>query len=109
MKNIITALLAVTAFSLLVLATKSYSDVGVPPDLLSVECVDPADRAMIRTLRNMCDDDATALEYNVGIFRPFNEIRDGQAAACPEGTERFSCLGAPHQEIRCEDGTLPPC
>jgi hypothetical protein len=98
MKNILTVLLAVTAFSLLFLATKTYSLVGVPPDLLSVECANPSDRTYFRSQRNACDDEATRLGYNVGIFRPYNEIIDGSVnIICSIGSAPFSCLGAPHQ------------
>ena len=96
MKNVITVLLTVTAISLLVFAAKTYSDVGEPPDLLSVECVVTSDRATIRIQRDMCDIDATGLGYNVGIFRPHNENTDGPAPMCPTGSTAFSCLGAPH-------------
>ena len=107
MKNILTVLLAVTAFALLVFAAKTYSDVGEPPDLLSVECVATSERALIRMQRNIRDDDATGLEYNVGIFRPHNENTDGPAPMCPTGSTAFSCLGAPHKEPH-PDPCVPP-
>lgn len=110
MKNVILGLLAVPAFSLLVLATKTFG--GGPPDSLYQTCVDPSDRTMIRTLRNMCDDDATGQGYNVGIFRPYNENVDhGRPIKC-SGLDDiiFVCLGAPHKEEElCPDGSLPPC
>ncbi len=106
MKNVLTVFLAVTAFSLLVLATKTYSDVGEPPDLISVECVDTSDRALVRTQRNMCDDDATGRGYNVGIFRPHNANTDFPAPSCPTGMTAFSCLGAPHHNDVCQ---FPNC
>ena len=105
MKSVLTVLLAVTAISLLVFAAKTYSDVGEPPDLLSVECVDTSERALIRMQRNMCDDDATGKQYNVGIYRPHNENTDGPAPMCPTGSTAFSCLGAPHKE---EVPCVPP-
>ena len=95
MKNVLTVLLAVTVFSLLVLATKTYSD-GAPPDLLSVECVDTSDRSFVRAQRDMCDNDATRRGFNLGVFRPHNENTDGPAHMCPTGSTAFSCLGTPH-------------
>ena len=106
MKNIITVLLAVIALSLLVLATKTYSDVGEPPDRLYTTCVDPADRAMIRTLRNMCDDDATALGYNVGIFRPEKPLEPSGLCSIEIEKTPYVCLGAPHKEDHC---VAPDC
>ena len=97
-------LLAVTAFSLLVLATKTFS--GEPPDLRNVECADSSDRAYIRAQRNACDDFTTNGGHNVGIFRPHNEVVDGPAPICPAGTTPFTCLGAPHIENFCE---FPAC
>ncbi len=106
MKNVIAVFLAVTAISLLVFATKTYS--GEPPDQLYQTCVDLSDRSMIRTLRNMCDDDATGLGYNIGIFRPFNANTDGFPLECKEiDPAVFVCLGAPHDDClsnpNCED------
>ena len=101
MKNVLTVVLAVTAISLLVLATKTNSDVGEPPDLISVECVDTSERALVRLQRNACDDGATGRGYNVGIFRPHNENTDGPAPVCPTGSAAFSCLGAPHDPDHC--------
>ena len=102
MKNVIAVLLAVTAISLLVFASKTYS--GGSPDFLYQTCVDLSDRAMVRTMRNMCDNDATGLGYNVGIFRPFNAHTDGVPLACKEiDPAVFVCLGAPHQEEACKD------
>lgn len=57
------------------------------------------DRALVRTMRNNCDNSVTVDGYNVGIFRPFNaNIDPAFNRVCPNETELFSCLGAPHRE-----------
>jgi len=82
-----------------------------PPDLLYQQCIDPSDRAELRGLRNLCDDEATLRRYNVGIFRPYNVNQDGEKRKCvisdPPDSEVFSCLGAPHKGPAC-DPTVPP-
>ena len=107
MKNVLTVLLAVTAFSLLVLATKTYS--GEPPDRIYTTCVIQSERTTFRMQRNMCDERATGLGYTVGIFRPDIENRDVSHDKCTVEATQYVCLGAPHQEETCPDGSLPPC
>ena len=101
MKNVITVLLAITAISLLVLATKTYGDdVGGLPDRIYTTCVDPSDRTTFRLQRTMCDIKATDLGYTVGIFRPEKPLEP--SGLCPLETP-YVCLGAPHQEeLPCE-------
>ena len=109
MKYALTVLLAITAISLLVFATKTYS--GGPPDNLYGECADPSDRTTFRMQRNMCDEYATGLGYNVGIWQPDPEtVADGHPKC--EGLTRtalYRCYGAPHQEETCPGGGMPPC
>ncbi len=108
MKNVLTVLLAVTAISLLVLATKTYS--GEPPDRLYIDCVDPSDRTSFRLQRNMCDIEATGRGYNVGIFRPDAENPPDPESDCTINDTQYVCLGAPHKEEHtCPGGQLPPC
>ena len=77
------------------------------PDFLYFECVLPSDRTLFRALRNLCDDEATALGYHIGIYRPYNEIQDGLTIDCKEIDPLiFTCLGAPHKEAGC---TPPDC
>jgi len=109
MKNLLTVLLAVTAVSLLVLATKTYSDVGEPPDRLSTTCVDQSDRMLFRMQRDACDVEATEKGYNVGIFRPEKPLEPSGLCSIEIEKTPYVCLGAPHQEETCPDGSTPPC
>jgi len=84
------------------------------PDLRYQQCVDPSDRAEIRALRNLCDDEATSWGYNVGIFRPYNANQDGEKKECAISAdlpdpEVYSCLGAPHQAQPCNPSVPPGC
>jgi hypothetical protein len=81
------------------------------PDLLYQQCVDLSDRTIVRAMRNLCDDEATSRGYKIGIFRPYNANQDGVVTECIVSAnvpdpERFTCLGAPHQEPPACD---PPC
>ena len=96
MKNVLTVLLAVTAISLMVFATNSYS--GGPPDLLYIDCVDPKDRTSFRLQRDMCDIEATGKGYTVGIFRPNAENPNDPELDCGIEDTQYACLGAPHQD-----------
>ena len=95
-------LTTITSMMALVTLTVAIPDTAFadPPDLINTYCVDTDDRSSVRSLRNICDDLATAHGYNVGIFRPYNESIDGTGfldcnAMMGESGERFSCLGAP--------------
>ncbi len=103
MKIAITALLAITAISLLVFSAKTYSDVGEQPDRLYTTCVDQSDRMYFRMERNMCDEFATSRGYNVGIFRPEKPLEPSGLCSIEIEKTPYVCLGAPHQEpLPCE-------
>ena len=77
----------------------SVSHAAGSPDLIAIfGCVDESDRTIVRDARNRCDDRATGVGYNVGIFRPCNPSEEACLVTddCKIATEvPYLCFGAP--------------